>query len=166
MITRTVPDIAGGSISSSGVNALFFFRPIADIRRSHSGSTRVLRHRHWRDIMTNPIPTLEDRDPYADRRVYPRVPVALPAFLHADGERQSVQILDLSSGGAKLTCPTIFLVGTTVLLDCGSLGCAATVRWQNGAILGVCFDDELDAREVSALMARSKAMAALMKTRG
>ncbi|MCY7280312.1 MAG: PilZ domain-containing protein [Sphingomonas bacterium] len=116
-------------------------------------------------MMTHSISTLEDDDPYADRRVYPRVPVALPAFLQANGERHSVQILDLSSGGAKLNCATGFSVGSTVFLDCGSLGCAAVVRWQNGGLLGLCFEDGLDAREVSALMERSKALAALMKTR-
>ncbi|MCY7270800.1 MAG: PilZ domain-containing protein [Sphingomonas bacterium] len=115
--------------------------------------------------MTNSTSTLEDDDPYADRRVYPRVPVALPAFLQANGERHSVQILDLSSGGAKLHCSTEFSPGTTVFLDCGSLGCAAVVRWQTGGLLGLCFKDELDAREVSALMVRSTALAALMKTR-
>lgn len=116
--------------------------------------------------MTNPIPAVEDNDPFEDRRTYPRVQVALPAFLQADGVRQSVQILDLSSGGAKLTCATGLAVGTAVFLDCGSLGCAAVIRWRNGALLGLCFESELDVREVSALMDRSNALAALMKTRG
>ena len=115
--------------------------------------------------MIRPIPARDDHDPYADRRAAPRVSVALPAFLQADGVRQSVQILDLSSGGAKLTCGTEFAVGTAVFLDCGTLGCAGVVRWQNGGTLGLCFDSELDAREVSALMDRSNALAALMKTR-
>lgn len=115
--------------------------------------------------MTKSIPIPQDCDPYADRRVYPRVPVALPAFLQADGERHSVQILDLSSGGAKLNCQAIVSAGTAVFLDCGTLGCAAVVRWQTGGLLGLCFNSELDAREVSALMERSKALAALMKTR-
>lgn len=116
--------------------------------------------------MTRPIATREDQDPFEDRRAYRRVSVALPAFLQADGRRQSVQILDLSSGGAKLTCAAEFAVGTAVFLDCGTLGCAGVVRWQTGRTLGLCFDAELDAREVSALMDRSNALAALMKTRG
>jgi len=116
--------------------------------------------------MTNPIPALEDKDPYADRRLSARVGVALPAFLKANGKRQSAQIVDLSAGGAKLTCATEFAVGTAVFLDCGTLGCAAVVRWHNGGYLGLCFESELDAREVSALMDRSNALAALMKTRG
>ena len=112
---------------------------------------------------TNPIP--HDPDPFADRRLYPRVPVALPAFLQADGVRQSVQILDLSSGGAKLNCPTGLAVGTKVLLDCGSLACAGVVRWQSGGILGLSFDQQLEEREVAALTHRSNALAALLKTR-
>ncbi len=116
--------------------------------------------------MTRPISARQEHDPYEDRRATPRVRVALPAFLQGDGSRQSVQILDLSAGGAKLTCGHEFAVGTTVLLDCGSLACAGVVRWQTGGTLGLCFDSELDSREVSALRDRSTALEALMKARG
>ena len=105
----------------------------------------------------------QDSDPFADRRVYPRVSVALPAFLQANGGRQAVQILDLSAGGAKISCPISLASGTAVTLDCGTLGRSAVVRWQNGDLLGICFDSELDSREVSALVARSTALAARMK---
>ena len=105
-----------------------------------------------------------DSDPYADRRVHPRVEVALPAFLQAEGERHSVQLLDLSAGGARLNCPASLAVGTAVTLTCGTLGRAATVRWQEGELLGLSFHSELDAREVSALIERSRALAARMKT--
>lgn len=115
--------------------------------------------------MASSLPSPEDPGSYADRRVYPRVPVALPAFLQADGERHSAQLLDLSSGGAKLNCPVTLSVGTEVILDCGVLGRSAVVRWQNGSLIGLCFDSELDTREVSALIERSKALAAWMKTR-
>ncbi len=115
--------------------------------------------------MTNSGPIPQDCDPYADRRVNARVSVALPAFLQAHGERHSVHLLDLSSGGAKLKCPAGFPVGTKVLLDCGTLGCAAMVRWQNGGLMGLCFEAELDVREVDALQERSRALTALMKKR-
>jgi PilZ domain len=46
----------------------------------------------------------QDSAPYEDRRAYPRVPVAMPAFLQANGERHAVHLLDLSAGGAKLNC--------------------------------------------------------------
>lgn len=116
--------------------------------------------------MTRPIAAREEQDNYEDRRATPRVRVALPAFLQADGKRQSVQILDLSAGGAKLTCATAIPAGTAIFLDCGTLGCAGIVRWQTGGVLGLCFDSELDAREVAALADRSSALEALMKTRG
>jgi hypothetical protein len=106
-----------------------------------------------------------DSDPYADRRAYPRVPVALPAFLQADGARHFVQIVDLSPGGAKLTCPASLPVGTAVILDCGTLGRAAVVRWHNDGLMGLCFDSVLDPRVVSALIERSRALVALMETR-
>ena len=113
--------------------------------------------------MASSPPFPDDRDAYADRRLYPRVPVALPAFLQVDGERLAVQILDLSPGGAKLDCAATLAVGTAVILDCGTLRRSAVVRWQNGGVIGVCFDSELDAREASALIDRSKAMAARMR---
>jgi len=114
-------------------------------------------------MMASPAPS---QDPFADRRVYPRVPVALPAFLQADGERHSVQILDLSAGGAKLSCAVGLPTGTAVTLYCGTLARAATVRWQNGGALGMSFDAELDARLVSALADRSKALAERMSRDG
>jgi len=91
--------------------------------------------------------------------------VALPAFLQANGERHAVQILDLSPGGAKLDCSASLSVGTAVILDCGTLARPSVVRWQNAGVMGLCFDTELDAREAFALIDRSRAMAARMKTR-
>ncbi|MBV8907705.1 MAG: PilZ domain-containing protein [Sphingomonas sp.] len=115
--------------------------------------------------MASPVPAPQDADPYADRRVYPRVPVALPALLQAGGQRFPVLLLDLSPGGAKLNCPASVATGTTVMLDCGTLGRQAVVRWQNSEVMGICFESELDPRDVSALMERSKALEALLKGR-
>ena len=44
-------------------------------------------------------------------------------------------------------------------------GCAAVVRWNSGGVMGICFDSELDARDVAALIDRSNALDARMKTR-
>ena len=99
---------------------------------------------------------------YEDRRAHPRVSVALPAFLQANGERHSVQLLDLSAGGAKLACLTSLPAGTGVILDCGTLSLAAEVRWHGPGILGLAFDRQLNAREVSAMARRSKALEARM----
>ena len=104
-------------------------------------------------------------DDFADRRAYPRVDVALPAFLQANGERHAVQLLDLSAGGAKLDCSISLPVGSEVTLDCGTFGCAAVVRWHGAGVLGLCFCSELDARDVSDLIERSRALAARMNTR-
>jgi len=113
--------------------------------------------------MASSVPAPEGSDPYADRRVYPRVPVALPAFLQANGERHAVQIVDLSAGGAKLDSSIGLPTGTAVILDCGTLGRAAVVRWTSAGVVGICFDSELDARDVSALVDRSNALEARMK---
>jgi hypothetical protein len=116
-------------------------------------------------MMASSVTSPQDRDPYADRRIYPRVPVALPAFLQANDERHAVQIVDLSPGGAKLDCPVSLCVGTAVILDCGTLCRAAVVRWQSAGVMGLCFASELDVRDASALIDRSRAMAARMKIR-
>ena len=115
--------------------------------------------------MASSVPTPRDSASYEDRRAHPRVPVALPAFLQANGERHAVRLLDLSAGGAKLDCPVNLPAGATVILDCGLLGRAALVRWQNGGIVGVAFEKELDDGDVSALTERSEALAAWRKTR-
>ncbi|HEY4070150.1 MAG TPA: PilZ domain-containing protein [Sphingomicrobium sp.] len=117
-------------------------------------------------MMASSLPSAQDPDPYADRRICPRVEVALPAFLEANGERHSVQLLDLSPGGAKVNCAVSLPAGMAVTLDCGTLGRSAVVRWQNGELFGLCFDSELDARDVSALIDRSRALAARMSPRG
>lgn len=117
-------------------------------------------------MMANPAPNPKDSDPYEDRRAYPRVAVAMPAFLQANGARHAVHLLDLSAGGAKLNCSTHIPTGTGVVLDCGTLCRSAVVRWQTGGALGICFDSELDVREVTALIARSIALDTLMKARG
>jgi hypothetical protein len=102
---------------------------------------------------------------HAERRAYPRVSLALPAFLQANATRHSVKLVDLSAGGAKLICPVSLSIGTAVILDCGTFGCGAVVRWQADGHLGLCFDSQLDAREVSALTERSRALTALRQAR-
>lgn len=89
----------------------------------------------------------------------------MPAFLQAGVDRHSVHLLDLSAGGAKVSCAATLPTGTAVTLDCGTLGRSAVVRWQNAGQVGLCFEQELDSREVAALAERSKALAAWMKTR-
>jgi len=114
-------------------------------------------------MAANPLPSRQDPDPFADRRAYPRVSVALPAFLQVGTARFSVQILDLSAGGAKLRCPSPLRDGATVMLDCGTFERPAVVRWQNDGLSGVSFESELDAREMSALVDRSQALSDWME---
>ena len=114
------------------------------------------------DTVASSVPS---PDEFADRRAYPRVEVALPAFLEVDGQRHSVQLLDLSSGGTKLSCSIGLPAGSEVTLDCGTFIRTAVVRWQGPGVLGLCFSSELDAREVSAMADRSNALAARMTPR-
>jgi hypothetical protein len=115
--------------------------------------------------MTASSARFEDGLDADDRRTCPRVQVALPAFLQANGERHAVHLLDLSAGGAKLVYPAGLAVGTAVTLDCETLCRESLVRWKNGDFPGICFDAELDAREVAALIERSRALAARMNER-
>jgi hypothetical protein len=103
-------------------------------------------------------------DPFADRRAAPRVSVALPGFMTVGGRRSSVQLIDVSAGGAKLACTCDGLTaGTVIDLDCGTLRRTATVRWAGGDAAGVSFDRDLDARETAALVERSSALEARMR---
>ena len=65
-------------------------------------------------------------DPYVDQRQHPRVSVALPAFLILGGRRYPVQIVDLSSGGAKVDCGAALVVAGAV--DGRTCGAAALTR--------------------------------------
>ena len=109
-------------------------------------------------------PTSLNMSSYEDRRVYPRVPVALPGFLQIDGTRHHVQLLDVSEGGAKLDCSIDLPVGATVLIDCGVVGREAVVRWKNAGVVGIRFERELKESELSALTGRSEALAARLNS--
>lgn len=112
----------------------------------------------------NPAPTEPERDPYADRRVHPRVMVALPAFLVLSGRRYQVQIVDLSAGGAKLDCGmALVAAGAAVTLHWGGGSAPATVRWREGRQAGIAFAASLDERDVTDLARRSEALEARMR---
>jgi hypothetical protein len=115
--------------------------------------------------MATIVPLPEGCAAHDDRRSHPRVVVALPAFVHVDGKRHAVQLLDLSAGGARLKGSSAFPAGTKITLDCGTLGRAAIVRWQEGELMGICFDVELDETAVSVQVRRSQALAAWRQAR-
>jgi len=114
--------------------------------------------------MASPV-AAADQGSFEDRRAFPRVEVALPAFLQAAGGRHAVQMIDLSAGGAKLTSSISLASGTAVTLDCGTFERPAVVRWQEGKFLGLSFDSELNDREMSALVDRSEALSKWMGRR-
>ena len=103
-------------------------------------------------------------DRFVDQRQHPRVSVALPAFLILGGRRYPVQILDLSSGGAKVDCGTALVVaGAVVTLNWGGAGAQATVRWREGRLAGLAFAAELDPRDVADLARRGQALGDRMR---
>ena len=115
--------------------------------------------------MAGASPDGQKIDPFADRRLYSRTELALPAFLQGNGKRHAVHLIDVSAGGAKLSCPANLEVGNPVVLDCGTLAHSAVIRWRNGDLMGLVFNTPLAAREVSALIDRSEALAAWTKSR-
>ena len=103
-------------------------------------------------------------DPFVDQRQHPRVSVALPAFLILGGRRYPVQIVDLSSGGAKVDCGAALVVaGAVVTLNWGGAGAQATVRWRDGRLAGLAFAAELDPRDVADLARRGQALGERMR---
>src|SRR6185369_3117107 len=92
---------------------------LSHFRRLLSGSHPSANPSRPREMMASPVQKPEDTASYEDRRAFPRVPVAMPAFLQANGERHAVQVVDLSAGGAKLNCSASLPAGTAVVLDCG-----------------------------------------------
>lgn len=111
-----------------------------------------------------PAPASAKPDPYADRRLHPRVTVAMPAFLILGGRRYPVQIVDLSAGGAKIDCGTALVAaGATVTLNWGGGSAQATVRWREGRQAGLAFAAQLDPRDVADLARRSEALGARMR---
>lgn len=103
-------------------------------------------------------------DPYADRRLHPRVSVAMPAFLVIGGRRYPVQIVDLSAGGAKIDCGTALVVaGAAVTLNWGGAGAQGEVRWREGREAGVKFAVEIDERDVADLARRGRALGARLR---
>ena len=115
--------------------------------------------------MATSIPLPEASADFENRRRYPRMEVALPAFVHVGDERYSVQIVDLSPGGAKVKIDVTLPVEAQITLSSGTLGRGAVVRWQTGAFMGLCFEIEMSEREMAAQVDRSKALGAWMKAR-
>ncbi|MGH6782083.1 MAG: PilZ domain-containing protein [Sphingomonadaceae bacterium] len=78
-----------------------------------------------------------------DRR-HGRHRVQLLACLHSPRGASSAVLLDISQGGALVSCPTPIDEGTQVTLTRGSLNASATVVRIEGRRLGLSFDDPLD----------------------
>ncbi|GAA3998296.1 PilZ domain-containing protein [Sphingomonas humi] len=109
--------------------------------------------------MTLAVRAAPEPDPYAAQRQHRRVQVALPAFLVIGGRRYSVQILDLSAGGAKIDCGTALVVaGASVTLNWGGAGAQGEVRWREGREAGLKFAVEIDERDVADLARRGQAL--------
>ncbi|SNS63822.1 PilZ domain-containing protein [Sphingomonas laterariae] len=75
--------------------------------------------------------------------------VQLLACLHSPRGTLSAVLLDISQGGALVSCPTPIEEGTHVTLTRGSLNAEATVVRTEGRRLGLSFADPIDAELVA-----------------
>lgn len=84
----------------------------------------------------------------------PRVTIDMEARLFAAGIWRTVQLCDLSQGGAKIDCPVILAEAQPAVLAINGLGdVQAFVRWQRDGKLGLLFAEPLSIGMLSAWIA-------------
>jgi hypothetical protein len=66
------------------------------------------------------------------------------ALLSAEGEREPVQIVDISRDGAKVTTPYPYQSGTATHLIIDGARLAALIQWSSDGFAGLRFLDRLD----------------------
>ena len=81
------------------------------------------------------------------RRGAERARIVLPAFLHVDGEKRAVDLLNLSATGAMIEC-TGLAVGHDVVLKCKTLEVSGVVVWIGNGRCGLQFDASIPDQEV------------------
>lgn len=80
---------------------------------------------------------------YNERRHAPRTSVLWSGKLHSAGQMVNCTVLNISARGAQVRCETLYDFGLNVILYIDGLGeLAATVVWQNGATVGIAFQND------------------------
>ena len=91
------------------------------------------------------------------RRDEPRAYLLLAASVEGISGRNSVNLLDVSRTGARLTGDALPAVGKDVVLQCGAVDTFGTVIWNDDGQCGLHFDEPISGPELVAL--RNAAMA-------
>lgn len=83
----------------------------------------------------------------AERRVYRRGTISAPATLKIHGENFSVELVDISVGGAQIRCSVVPAAGADIIIEVHGVGTlpATVIRRSLSHIIAVEFnlDDEL-----------------------
>jgi hypothetical protein len=84
----------------------------------------------------------------------PRLDIGCKIAVDVDGRRRTARLLDISQGGAKLEFED-GLEGADVLLRLPDMpGLGGTIRWRDGAKVGVAFDDKIGFWDLAGWVAR------------
>jgi hypothetical protein len=84
----------------------------------------------------------------------PRLDIGCKVAVDVDGRRRTARLLDISQGGAKLEFEE-GLEGGDVLLRLPDMpGLGGTIRWSDGATVGVAFDDKIGFWDLAGWVAR------------
>jgi hypothetical protein len=96
------------------------------------------------------------RDGPGGRRRAERAPVLMAAAMHVVGASRTVSIIDVSSTGARLRTSLPLDLGQIVWLKIPPNDVFGRVRWMEGDLCGIAFDEPLGTAEAARLQARGK----------
>ena len=92
----------------------------------------------------------------AGRRSAPRNPVLLAAAVVTVAASHPVEVMNVSTTGAKLRGEELPLTGQMVLIKAGPVNALAKVAWRRGGMCGVTFDEPLTRHEFDTLRLRGR----------
>ena len=90
------------------------------------------------------------------RRRAQRKPVLMSAAMHTVGASRTVSVRDVSTTGARITCSVPLTPGQEVWLKIPPSDVFARVRWTEGSVSGLHFEEPLAEAEAARLQARGK----------
>jgi len=96
----------------------------------------------------------------ADERLWPRMPVAVPASIAFAGQNFTARLANIAPGGAMLETEAEPDVGATAIFQCGTISAQATVIWRNPGKIGLSFIAPLTGSQVDEQISRGEALAA------
>lgn len=96
----------------------------------------------------------------ADERLWPRIPVAVPASIASAGQNFTARLANIAPGGAMLETSAELDVGAAAIFQCGTIAAQATVIWTKPGKIGLSFLAPLAGSQVDEQISRGEALAA------